>query len=321
MRLLSSLAPASPFDEPSIVYTLLTTPFALAARALHAILTYPKPHPRALGPPIRVVCMSDTHTDVHAVPDGDLLVHAGDLTNAGTVAELQAQIDWLNTLPHRHKVAIAGNHDTYLDPRSRATLAADDRAGRLGWGDVHYLQHELIELVFSEHAGRTLSVYGAPQLPACGGEEFAFQYPRGRDAWSDTIPDSIDILITHTPPKWHLDLPVGLGCEWLLKETWRIRPRLHVFGHVHAGSGSEVVSWNAGQAAYERICKRPGGLVSSFLNPLNWVDLTTVFLSDLKSLCWVLLWGGDERGGIMVNSALMSQKTGKLDNAPTVVLI
>src|SRR5438067_1571839 len=66
--------------------------------------------------PITVVCISDSHNTQPAVPDGDVLLHAGDLTEAGTFDELQAQMDWLNSLPHRYKVAISGNHDLVLDP-------------------------------------------------------------------------------------------------------------------------------------------------------------------------------------------------------------
>jgi len=321
--IVSSLAasPSSPFDQPSILYAFLTSPLAFLARTIHSTFTSSKPFPRPLEPPIRVVCISDTHTGLAPIPDGDLLIHAGDLTNAGTMKELQSQIDWLNSLPHKHKIAIAGNHDTFLDPRSRKTLPADDRDGTLDWGNVRYLQHEMIQIEFPEHAGRILKVYGAPQTPACGGEEFAFQYPRGQDAWSGTIPGDIDILVTHTPPKWYLDLPVGLGCEWLLKETWRVKPRLHVFGHVHAGSGIAVECWNRGRTAYERICERPGGFIQRFCNILNWKDLVVMVLSDLKSMWWVPLWGGVERSGIIVNAALMSQATGTLDNAPKTIQI
>src|SRR5690242_1532048 len=65
--------------------------------------------------PIKIVCISDTHTQTPTVPDGDILIHAGDLTNRGTFAELQARLDWLNSLPHAHKLVVAGNHDLLLD--------------------------------------------------------------------------------------------------------------------------------------------------------------------------------------------------------------
>ena len=59
--------------------------------------------------PINVVCISDTHNQQPDLPDGDLLLHAGDLTQDGSFDELQAQLDWLNGQRHRCKVVIAGN--------------------------------------------------------------------------------------------------------------------------------------------------------------------------------------------------------------------
>jgi hypothetical protein len=64
---------------------------------------------------ISVVCISDTHNTKPSLPDGDLLLHAGDLTQYGLFDELQAQLDWLNAQPHQHKIIIAGNHDLILD--------------------------------------------------------------------------------------------------------------------------------------------------------------------------------------------------------------
>lgn len=66
--------------------------------------------------PIRIVCVSDAHTACPALPSGDILIHAGDLTNNGTFPELQRQLNWLSSRPHPHKLAIAGNHDLLLDP-------------------------------------------------------------------------------------------------------------------------------------------------------------------------------------------------------------
>ena len=71
---------------------------------------------------IRIVCMSDTHnqTDTleHSVPDGDIFIHTGDFTNHGKKEEVEKFNDWLGTLPHPHKVVIAGNHEITFDPKS-----------------------------------------------------------------------------------------------------------------------------------------------------------------------------------------------------------
>jgi calcineurin-like phosphoesterase family protein len=68
-------------------------------------------------PPITIVCVSDTHNKTPPVPDGDIFLHGGDLTSKGTFTELQAQLHWINTLSHRHKIVIAGNHDFLLDQK------------------------------------------------------------------------------------------------------------------------------------------------------------------------------------------------------------
>ena len=66
--------------------------------------------PPLLNPEIRLVCISDTHNDDcrNHVPDGDIFIHAGDLTNLGTSEELQAAVDWILSLPHKVKVVVAG---------------------------------------------------------------------------------------------------------------------------------------------------------------------------------------------------------------------
>ena len=56
------------------------------------------------------------------------------------------------------------------------------------------------------------------------------------------IPDSTDVLITHGPPIGVLDLSVydniSCGCDNLLDAvTNRVKPRLHIFGHIHEGYG------------------------------------------------------------------------------------
>jgi len=78
----------------------------------------------AAGKAVRVVVLSDTHNRVvtreHAamIPDGDILIHCGDFTEDGTVAEIQAFNEWLGFLPHRFRVVIPGNHDLSCDPLS-----------------------------------------------------------------------------------------------------------------------------------------------------------------------------------------------------------
>ncbi|MCJ1281357.1 hypothetical protein MMC26_000676 [Xylographa opegraphella] len=307
-------APASPFDPPSFSYQILTSPLALLIRALyHAFSLLQGPGVSRNSNHIRIVCISDTHTQKPPIPSGDVLIHAGDLTNAGTASEIQVQIDWLNSLPHGHKIAIAGNHDSYLDPRSRGR---SDVNNTLDWGNIHYLQHSSVRLKVPGQGGnaRVLNIYGAPQIPACGGKEFAFQYRREENAWTGTIPLDTDVLVTHTPPKWHLDLPVGLGCHFLLKEVWRVKPRVHVFGHVHAARGKATVLWDEGQKAYERLCGRKERWIlwGGSLGIGWWLDVMRLAVYGILGLLWTKVWGAEMHATIMINAALIDWRSGKI---------
>jgi predicted MPP superfamily phosphohydrolase len=140
--------------------------------------------------PITVVCISNTHCTQPLVPAGDVLLHVGDLTNYGTFEELQAQLNWLDTLPHRYKVAIGGNHDRLLDPsyvrRFQDHVYEGEGTARtdLQWHDVIYLNNSSTRLDFPH--GRSLNIYGSPMTEQCG--TFAFQYPPIRQVWADIIP-------------------------------------------------------------------------------------------------------------------------------------
>jgi len=177
---------------------------------------------------MRLVCLSDTHNlhDALDVPDGDVLLHAGDFSGRGTESEIAAFGAFLAGLPHRHKVVIAGNHD-FLFERDRA------RAEQL-LGDVTYLQDERAEI-------EGLTLWGSPWQPwFC---DWAFNLERGAplvQKWS-LIPDDTDVLITHGPPRGILDRTQRgerVGCEALTEAVARVAPKLHVFGHIHEDRGT-----------------------------------------------------------------------------------
>lgn len=177
---------------------------------------------------MRIVCLSDTHGRHRGldVPDGDLLIHAGDLTAVGEPVQVQEAADWLAALPHRHKVVIAGNHDFLFE--------REPEEARRALRDVTYLQDEGVEL-------DGLRIWGSPWQPWFN--DWAFNLRRGqplRERWS-LIPTDTQVLVTHGPPRGHGDRTVdgrAVGCLDLLGTVRRIRPRLHVFGHIHEGYGT-----------------------------------------------------------------------------------
>ncbi len=328
----------SPFEPSSTVYTLIYHPLTTLFTFLHNVLLLIRGKPYSPPPnatPLRVVCISDTHSKIPSVPTGDLLIHAGDLTNDGTASDIQQQINWLKTLQRTSSqpngfqqiVVVCGNHDSYFDERSRSVHDRKMKSN-LDWGSIHYLEHSSISLTFPSSNSRTLNIYGAPQIPKCGGKEFAFQYLRGQDAWSNTIPDAVDILVTHNPPKYHLDIPEngGQGCEWLLKEVWRVKPTLHIFGHVHAGYGLENVWWDKSQQKFEQLREKAFSHRRAFpffevLDFRIWILGMRLVYECTKGALWTKVWGGTAQGGYMINAALTYRSTGKLGNRPLVVVI
>lgn len=63
----------------------------------------------------RFVCISDTHNcgGSFNLPLGDVLIHAGDLTNQGSFVELQKAVRWLDETDFELKIVIAGNKLVY----------------------------------------------------------------------------------------------------------------------------------------------------------------------------------------------------------------
>ena len=168
-RLLVNLGLRRPnqWERLTLLDHLLASPLAWLTTILYNVIQFlrgsPLSPPRS-RPPIRIVCISDTHEQLVAVPDGDLLIHAGDLTNSGTLDDVTRQLDWIESLPHRYKVVVCGNHDRWFDPRTRCP--ADAGARKKPHRSIHYLQHSMASLVFPGE--RRLRIYGAPDLPRCG---------------------------------------------------------------------------------------------------------------------------------------------------------
>jgi len=175
---------------------------------------------------MRIVLISDTH-GLHRqldVPSGDMLIHAGDFTLNSKPPSVVSDFNaWLGSLPHRHKVVVPGNHEFVLEePRSRGAIT------------------NAILLVDSGVEVEGLKIWGAPATPLYGGA-FGKSNPEDRKRHWAQVPEGLDILITHTPPFAILDhgSPSDRreGCPQLLEAVFRARPRVHVFGHIHAGHG------------------------------------------------------------------------------------
>lgn len=124
---------------------------------------------------------------------------------------------------------------------------------------THYLQHtDAVIQVPGKNA--SLRVFGSPYSPSRGEHAWGFQYDgdASKAIW-DTIPDGVDILVTHTPPSGYCDTSRHWeqgGCDALRSAMSRVKPLLHVCGHCHEGRGAVIVDWNAGVVS--RTWEDPG---------------------------------------------------------------
>jgi Icc-related predicted phosphoesterase len=231
----------------------------------------------------RIVCVSDTHNQTPSLPRGDVLIHAGDLTNQGSLSELKKTVTWLEKADFEAKIVVAGslsrntprplwkqieliqmvagNHDITLDNRFYSEHWAyfhnqqrQDEAECLtllkNSISITYLEHSSAHIKLESPKGphSHFKIFGSPYSPAHGLWAFGYKPEEAANFWDD-IPSDSDIVITHTPPKGHCDPSVTktrAGCESLRRALWRVRPILAVCGHMHEGRGVERVKWQLG---------------------------------------------------------------------------
>jgi len=178
---------------------------------------------------MKIALFSDTHA-LHGnvnIPKADILIFAGDMTHCRTSRDVSDFNTFLGGLPHKHKIVVGGNHDH--------RIARDPKKAKLLFTKAVYLLDEFVVI-------SGITIYGAPWQPlfndrACD----AFALPRGKalkEKW-DMIPPGVDILVTHAPPAGILDQdgPVSHGCSDLTAAVAALKPKYHVFGHIHSHHG------------------------------------------------------------------------------------
>lgn len=188
-------------------------------------------------------CIADLHGSFPKLEGGDLLIVAGDLTARDTIHEYMKFYHWFHNQNYSHFIIIAGNHDRLIEEGLVLTE---------GLANTTYLCNS--EMVFYPPlfpAGnfpqdlKRLKIWGSPNSlrfdevnPHCA----AFmKTERQLKRIYSKIPDDVDILITHTPPLQILDRNSdGHRCGSLSLRNEldnRIKPKLHIFGHIHEAYG------------------------------------------------------------------------------------
>ena len=209
---------------------------------------------------ITILCISDTHgshQQIKNMPFADILIHGGDFTDTGKLKDIKSYDKWIDNLindknekRYDYSILIGGNHDITLEKdwynktgymRFHRGIKEDiEECNEIirNNENIIYLENECIEIY-------GLKFYGSPYQPEfCN---WAFNLKRGKllkDVWNKMYPNNgkdIDILITHTPPKYHGDKTSSgrwVGCDDLIEKILNIKTiKYHIFGHIHNGFG------------------------------------------------------------------------------------
>lgn len=183
--------------------------------------------------------ISDLHGQEPKMPEGDLLIVAGDCTLKNGISHWTRFFDWFYEQPHKHKILIGGNHDHLL------ALEKDSlKAKNAGFGGTwfHYLEDSGVEI-------EGIKFWGVPHTPWFRGvcpdfKKFMYDSQEKGERYFSMIPRGIDVLITHGPPYMVLDenkYGTNCGCPILYRYLAKLRPKLHIFGHIHEQGGKQII--------------------------------------------------------------------------------
>jgi Icc-related predicted phosphoesterase len=179
---------------------------------------------------LKFVVIADTHSKHRGVrlPKGDVLIHAGDISYRGERMEIKDFLSWFCKQNFKHKIMIAGNHDFIFEKARPKELE-------------QLIPPEIIYLNDSGTVINGIHIWGSPITPKFF--NWAFNRARGeaiKKHW-DMIPFNTDLLITHGPPYGILDQVLNgshAGCKDLLNKIKEVKPKVHVFGHIHESYGT-----------------------------------------------------------------------------------
>jgi len=182
----------------------------------------------------RIWHVSDSHTyhRLLVVPKNvDIVIFSGDCSNPRdpytNEPEVRNFLTWFAALPIKHKIFVAGNHDTSIEKK---LITKIDFVAR----NIIYLENDYCFV-------DDLKIFGTPYTPSFG-MGWAFNKARNKmhdKIWSH-VEDDTDIIISHGPPKYILDLSTDMshnlefcGCSSFFKLCKKLKPKLVCFGHIH----------------------------------------------------------------------------------------
>lgn len=169
--------------------------------------------------------------DKIVLPQGDVLVFAGDALGNGSRPQWDKFVLWLKGQAPAYKVVLvtAGNHDRCLEDMDKSTIKA-----AFSGTNIHYLEDE--EIVIDG-----VKFYMYPWTPKFMNWSFMTKPDEARRICAK-IPEDVDVLVTHGPPRNILDrtdIGDSVGCQELADRLVVVRPRVHIFGHIHEAYGQQ----------------------------------------------------------------------------------
>ena len=180
-----------------------------------------------------ILHISDTHTyhDLLKIPSGlDMIIHSGDCSNPrdpyNNEPEVRDFIDWYKEIPVKHKIYVAGNHDTSIE-KGLVTKKDFEDAG------IIYLENESVVI-------KGIKIFGSPHTPNFGNWAFMKERTKLERFWRLAIDEDVNIVVTHGPPKGILDKSYdqrnnmeACGDKSLLNRILEVQPTYSLFGHIH----------------------------------------------------------------------------------------
>lgn len=210
---------------------------------------------------MKIVCISDTHEKWQKVevPECDILISAGDYSFRGEPQIVRDFHAWLNIQPAKHIVSVQGNHECWVEKE---------------WASASQIAHDKCPRAIFISEGRFeiegIKIYCSATTPMFYNWAFMKEKSELEEHWKK-IPADTELLVTHGPPYGIRDTsPMGvarsdpnehLGCIELAKRIADLKKlRMHVFGHIHGGSGVEQI----GQVTYVNAA-----ICDEFYKPTN----------------------------------------------------
>lgn len=178
---------------------------------------------------MRIVAISDTHLYHHRliIPECDILIHAGDFSMRADLKDTIEFAAWMNSQPAKTKIVVPGNHDIYCYHERHNSQEI--------FGRTIFVTQERINV-------QGLSIFCHSWTPEIYKDDprWVFTASRTSMIFSGLEQASYcDIVVSHGPPKGILDScdEPSVGEAYLFNYVSMIKPRVHIFGHIHESYG------------------------------------------------------------------------------------